>query len=238
MAIALQLSHYWVDKLADEITWCSSQRTAFKSASVRQGTALLAQAPRTAVWTGVSSNYWDGISALVKLFCSLWILVSAFVPSSQIADRSCYHLRQRKTRFFSLLWCLFAICAVNDPSQFALADGEQHLASHLNTKVNYWTHLATIPFQPLNGQKRICTSLGEFHNHRQFLWGCLTVNNNTLRRPGYGRDREDPLQSFYSHLWKLTKWQPKINCQLWLSIIQAKSCLSSWSSRFEAGGNI
>lgn len=60
----------------------------------RQGTALSAQASRAVAQAGVGSNYWDGPSAHVKLFCSLWIFVSAFVPSSHRADRACYHLGQ------------------------------------------------------------------------------------------------------------------------------------------------
>lgn len=139
-----------------------------------------------------------------------------------------------EVKIFSLLWCLFIICAVNVSSQFTLAGGEWHLASHLNTKVNYWTHLATIQFQLLKGQKSICTSLGELHHCKEFLWGYLTVNSNALRHPGRGAVARMILQSSYI----FENWESDnrnlIICQRRLSIIQAKSCLSSWSSRFEA----
>lgn len=112
VAIALQLSHHRVDKLADEITCCGSRRTTFKSTSARQGTALLAQASRAAVWTAVGSNYRDGPSALVKLFCSLWIFVSTFVLSSQTADRSCYQLGQNWKSRFSLSGGVYLLSAL------------------------------------------------------------------------------------------------------------------------------
>lgn len=115
-----------------------------------------------------------------------------------------------EVKIFSLLWCLFIICAVNVSSQFTLAGGERRLASHLNTKVNYWTHLATIQFQLLKGQKSICTSLGELHHCKEFLWGYLMVNNNALRHPGYGSSREGDF-AVILHLWKLRKWQSKPN---------------------------
>lgn len=74
---------------------------------------------------------------------------------------------------------VFVICAVYVSSQFTLVGEEWHLDYHLNTRINYWTHLATIQVQPLNRQKSIHISFGELHCCGDFLWGCLTVNNNT-----------------------------------------------------------
>lgn len=141
---------------------------------------------------------WCRQQLLRRSFCSCQIILQPvdlcvclcprFPDSRQVLLSAGANL---EVKIFSLLWCLFVICAINASSQFTLACRERHLASHLNTKVNYWTHLAIIQFQPLNGQKSIRTSLGELHHRKEFLWGCLTVNNNTLRHPGYRRGRED-----------------------------------------------
>lgn len=129
-------------------------------------------------------------------------LCSPFPDSRQVLSSSA--ATEAKIFFFSLLWCLFAICAVNVPSQFTPADGEQPLASHLTLRANYWTPVATTAFQPPDGLRCICAAPGELHSHKEFLWGCLTVNTDAPSRPGYRRGREDPLQSSYSYLWKLT----------------------------------
>ena len=207
MAITLQLSHYrvhennvlWFSENCLQINLCEARGSPFSTSIQNSGLDWCWQ--QLLRWSFCS---WQIILQLVDLCV---YLCPQFPDSRQVLLSSGANL---EVKIFSLLWCLFAVCTVNVSSQFTLAGGERHLASHLNTKVNYWIHLTTMQFQPLNGQKSICTSLRELHHHREFLWGCLTVNSNTVRHPGCRRGREDDF-AVILRLWKLRKWQSKTN---------------------------
>lgn len=193
---------------------------------MRQGTTLLAQASRAAVWTSVGSNYWDGPFALVKLFCSPWISV----PSSQVADRSCYRLGERGSQTFRCpaVFVCHLCCECFQPAYSSRWEMAYSFPfKHWGKLLNSFGNNTAATFE----QTKVHSGISHWVTP---LWGCLTINNST--EASCVKEQEGGW--FCSHLtcsfqnWERDNWA-LIVCQLWLLVIQAKSYLYSWCSPAE-----